>query len=235
VGGKEPVQSKESLLFYVKFPEKGNVKTRLAKDIGEQHTVELYKCFVLDILAMLAETPQTVCICYAPEDAEQRFRAWLGDAYLYMAQQGDDLGERMNNSFQEALQHGFEKVVIIGSDLPDLPSQYIVKAFEKLRTFESVIGPSDDGGYYLLGFRNDTFFPEVFQDIIWSHPLVYTETLKKLEKRGVNFFRLPEWNDIDNLDELQQWYKRNRSENTRAIRTMTYIKNMKIMYALEAS
>lgn len=219
--------SKECILFYVKFPKQGSVKTRLARDIGDKHAFELYKCFVLDILEMLATLSQIVCVCYTPGNSEYTFRMWLGEDYLYFPQQGNDLGQRMENSFRQAFRYGFEKAVLIGSDLPGLPSHFLVKAFEQLHSFDSVIGPSDDGGYYLLGFRRDTFFPEVLQGMTWSQPSVYEETLKRFERRGVNFFILPAWDDIDNLQELQQWYNHNRSDNTRATRTITYLQYTK--------
>ena len=225
------MKNTECILFFVKYPEKGRVKTRLAKTIGDEHAAGLYQCFMLDMLATLEATSVMVCVCYTPEYAEQHFRAWLGHHHLYMAQQGNDLGERMNHAFQEAFQKGFERVLIVGSDLPDLPSYHITRAFVQLQTFGSVIGPSGDGGYYLLGFQKETFSSEVFQDIVWSHSSVYAETLKKLEQRHLAFFILPSWDDIDNLDELQQWYTRNRSaEVTRAKYTMQYIKAKEVYF-----
>ena len=223
------MKNTECILFFVKYPEKKRVKTRLAKTLGDKHATGLYKCFILDMLATLEATSPIVCICYTPEHAEQHFRTWLGNHYLYMAQQGIDLGERMNHAFQAAFQKGFERVLILGSDLPDLPSHYITRAFEQLQAVDSVIGPSDDGGYYSLGFQKETFLPEVFQDMLWSHSSVCAETLKKLEQKNVAFSLLPSWNDIDNLDELQQWYTRNRSaETTRAKHTMHYIQAREI-------
>jgi rSAM/selenodomain-associated transferase 1 len=214
------------ILFYVKFPEEGKIKTRLARDIGDAHAVKLYRCFILDMLDSFAHIPQQVCICYAPEESEHRFKEWLGETYLYMPQYGHDLGERMCRSFQEAFEQGFQHVCIIGSDLPDLPCQYVAEAFERLHSFDSVIGPSHDGGYYLLGFQRETFFPEIFQDISWSQSSVYAETVKKFEQREATFFTLSTWNDIDKLRELQQWYTQNRIENTRASRTIGYLQQM---------
>ncbi len=218
----KPMNANACILFYVKFPEAGQVKTRLARDIGDAHAVELYRCFILDMLDSFAQLPQQVFICYAPEEAEQQFKEWLGETYLYMPQAGRDLGTRMRNSFQEAFDCGFQHVCIIGSDLPDLPDQYVTEAFERLHSFDSIIGPSHDGGYYLLGFRNETFFPEIFQDISWSQSSVYMETIKKFTQQKTNFFTLAPWDDIDNLQELQQWDQQ-QTDNTRALRTMSYL------------
>ncbi len=214
-------------MLFVKFPEKGKVKTRLAKKVGDDHAVDLYRCFILDMLTMLDSSGIQVCVCYAPEAAGRSFRAWLGNDYAYFLQQGDDLGQRMSNSFQQAFQYGFGKVVVIGSDLPDLSAHVIVAAFEKLQAVDMVIAPSGDGGYYLLGFRNDTFFPEVFQDITWSTAQVCAETLKKVETAGRTISLLPEWNDIDNYVELQRCYHRNQYHPERAMHTISYWRTMK--------
>lgn len=221
------MQTKECLLFYVKSPENGKVKTRLARDIGDEHATELYKCFILDILATLATLPQRVCLCYTPEDAEFDLKKWLAEAYLYMRQQGSDLGERMCHSFYEAFQRGFERVVLIGSDLPDIPAQYIGRAFENLRTSDVVIGPAVDGGYYLLGFRQEAFLPGVFKDISWSTNIVFDQTLKTIRQAALNYSILPEWYDVDNLAELEQLYARNQQTPQRAQHTIAYWRTVK--------
>ncbi|MBD3308960.1 DUF2064 domain-containing protein [candidate division KSB3 bacterium] len=224
------------LLFYLKFPERGKVKTRLARDIGDEHAVELYCCFIRDMLETLAQIPQQICLCYAPQTAEPRFRRWLEGDFVYLPQHGNNLGERMGNSFQGAFRLGFERVVLIGSDLPDLPAQYVEMAFERLESYKSVIGPSGDGGYYLLGFRRETFVPEVFQDIGWSQSSVYEETLTKLTRHGTDFLALPVWHDIDNLSELHQWYSRQQVQQggtSRAVRTHAYVHHHLQAYILE--
>jgi rSAM/selenodomain-associated transferase 1 len=182
------------------------------------------------MIETLSEIPQTVSVCYSPDYAGPHFRKWLGDKYLYFSQQGDNLGERMKHSFQQAFRHGFEKVVIIGSDSPDLPAHIIIKAFENLDAFDTVIGPAVDGGYYLLGIRHDTFCPEIFEDIPWSTDIVFDQTLKKIEQAALTFSILPEWYDVDNLSELQQLYNRyqHTSQNKRRklTNTISYLHTM---------
>jgi len=217
------MNAKECVLFYVKYPENGQTKTRLAEDIGDDHALELYRCFILDMLNMFAKVPQQVCVCYSPEDAEQSFKAWLGESYLYFPQQGGDLGERMKNSFQQAFQYGIEKAAVIGGDLPDLPDHIVVKAFKELHSFDAVIGPVVDGGYYLLGFCHDTFIPEVFEDITWSTASVFNQTLKKIQQAGLTFSILPEWRDIDNLSGLQQLYNQHQHTNRKLTNTVSYL------------
>lgn len=217
---------RECVLFYVKWPEPGKVKTRLAVDIGAGHAAGLYRCFILDMLAALAQNPQPIYICYAPADAGTNFRRWLGPAYRYLPQSGTDLGARMQHSFQQAFQLGFKSACLLGSDLPALPPEYVTEAFTRLYQYDSVIGPSKDGGYYLIGFRRTTFFPDIFQDVAWSQPTVYQATLRKYVHRGTTFFTLFPWDDIDNWRDLQQWYQQHQHDECRVPHTCAYIQNL---------
>jgi rSAM/selenodomain-associated transferase 1 len=221
------MRSNACILLYAKFPEKGKVKTRLARDIGDTHAVELARRFILDIFATFARNEIPVCVCYSPESAEEAFRQWLSDDYTYWPQHGQDLGDRMHRSFQQAFQAGYQRVIVIGSDLPDVPATLIDKAFEQLDTFDAVIGPSDDGGYYLLGFRKETFLPDIFHNMTWSTADVYTETVERIKKAGRTFFQLPEWSDVDDVHDLYQFYKRNQSDQTS--HTIAYLKQHNIV------
>jgi len=213
----------DCVLLYLKFPEQGNVKTRLANTLGHEHAVALYRCFIADILDILRHVAQGVCICYAPESAEQAFRDWLGADYAYFPQHGRDLGERMGDSFRQVFDAGYAKAILIGSDLPDLPAEHIATAFAQLDAYDIVIGPTDDGGYYLIGFRQDSFTPEIFQNMMWSTADVYAETMKKIHIAGRTHARLPEWSDVDVEDDLRQLIVRNY-QSTRALHTLTYLR-----------
>jgi rSAM/selenodomain-associated transferase 1 len=221
------MSEQECILFYVKFPEKGQVKTRLARDIGNEHAIELYKCFILDIVETLSTLSQSACICYAPEDSGGAFRDWLGDNFLYAPQQGENLGARMKHSFQQIFQQGFKKALLIGSDSPDLPANIFIQAFKELETSDMVIGPASDGGYYLSGFCENSFSPEVFEDITWSTAMVFDQTCKKIEEQGLMYSKLPVWHDIDTLPGLQAFYERNSDNPQRAKRTMAYWRKIK--------
>jgi rSAM/selenodomain-associated transferase 1 len=128
---------------------------------------------------------------------------WLGDQYLYMPQTGENLGERMKNGFAEAISMNFKRVVLIGSDIPDLPLGFIEEAFASLREKDAVIGPSLDGGYYLIGFKNETFSPRVFEGIHWSTESVFEKTLRLLEQEGLTVHTLQPLRDIDTVEDLR--------------------------------
>lgn len=226
------MNASDCILFYLKFPEQGKVKTRLANTLGHEHAVALYRCFIADILAMLRNAAQDgksdVCICYAPESAGQAFREWLGTDYGYFPQRDHDLGERMADSFRQAFEAGYTKAILIGSDLPDLPLEHITGGFAQLDAHDVVIGPTDDGGYYLVGVRQNSFFPEIFQGIPWSTDTVYAKTITKIHAVNCTYGELPEWSDVDVADDLRQLIARNR-QSARALRTMAYLRQHQIV------
>lgn len=214
---------KQCLLFYVKWPEPGKVKTRLAKSLGHMHAVGLYKCFILDMLSTFKNNPQPVCICYDPKEAKHKFEHWLGKGYHYMPQSGHNLSDRMRRSFQDAFQSGFKSVCLVGSDIPALPAEYLTKAFGYLYNYDSVIGPSYDGGYYLIGFNQATFFPEIFQNIQWSKATVYQKTIEKYKQHSTKFLSLFSCHDIDTLNDLKKWHKLNQQNKIIVPHTLAYI------------
>jgi rSAM/selenodomain-associated transferase 1 len=195
------------LLFFVKNPEKGQVKKRLAASIGPDKALRLYKSFLLNILFTLNKGTFLFYVCFYPADALQSLKRWLGEDYLYMPQQGEDLGERMRNSFVEAFDMGFKRVVLIGSDIPDLPLEFIEEAFASLEEKDVVIGPTFDGGYYLIGFRDKTFLPQVFKGILWGRESVFEDTTKVLNQEKRSIYTLKRWRDIDTIDDLRNLQK----------------------------
>ena len=195
-----------SLLFFIKNPERGKVKTRLASALGEEQAVKLYKRFMLEMLSTLNRGTFLFYLCFYPGDSLENLKKWLGEEYLYMAQYGRDLGERMENCFMEAFAMNFKRVVLIGSDIPDLPLEVIEEAFTSLKEKDVVIGPSLDGGYYLIGFNDKKFSPQVFKGIPWSKERVFEETMKILEREGLTVHSLKPLRDIDTIEDLRNLY-----------------------------
>jgi rSAM/selenodomain-associated transferase 1 len=196
------------LLFFIKNPQKGRVKTRLAAVIGDEAAVRLYKRFLLEMLSTLNKGTFLFYLCVYPVDALEGLRTWLGQDYLYMPQQGENLGERMKNGFIEALAMNFKRVILIGSDIPSLPLEFIEEAFLSLEKKDVVIGPSLDGGYYLIGFRDKKFYPRAFKGIPWSTERVFEETIKILEHENLTVHTLKTLRDIDTIQDLRDRHKR---------------------------
>ena len=199
--------SKNLLLIFTRNPELGKTKTRLAKTIGDEAALEIYK-FLLDHTREV--TQNLTCdkaVYYSVKIRENDI--WNASVYQKHQQNGDDLGERMYNAFQDAFTNNYEKVLIVGSDLYDLKPHHINNAFEKLNSNDVVIGPAEDGGYYLLGMKK--LHSNVFKSKDWGTSTVRKDTLNDLQNVSVHL--LETLNDIDVFDDIKdnpifnQFYK----------------------------
>jgi uncharacterized protein len=207
------------IVIFVRYPEMGAVKSRLAPVLDERLIVALYESFVVDLLATLEKSGHPFRIVYTPADRREEISCRFGRRDGF-AQTGADLGERMKNCFQRCFADGFSSVVIIGSDIPDLPPEIFAESFAAMESRGAVIGPAADGGYYLIGFREETFVPGVFEGIAWSTEGVFAETLERLVRAGVGVQRLPCRRDVDTLEDLQDLVHRNRNTPFARSRTM---------------
>ncbi len=223
VPNHNPAGQNRLFLLFVKYPEPGSVKTRLGINIGYKNATKLYSAFILDILNTLKTGEFLFKIYFYPEEKKQLLSVWLGKEYSYMPQRGTNLGERMLNGFEDSFAKGHKKTIIIGSDSPDLPLSFLKEADYALTNHDAVIGPSKDGGYYLIGFRNDTFTSFVFDNIPWSGPSVFKYTISILNNLNYNIYILPEWNDIDTLDDIKSLIKRSSKSTFSNSETMAVI------------
>jgi len=214
------------ILFFIKSPERGQVKKRLAATLGETVATALYSTFVLDALATLDTCEARAILCFYPPAAKKSIQAWLGRQYAYLPQRGKDLGQRMKNGFIDAFDLGFKRVVIVGSDIPDLPREVIAGAFASLTTRDAVLGPSFDGGYYLIGFNQDTFQPQAFEGIRWGTETVLQATASYLRTKGLSLHTLRPWNDIDTVADLKDLLQRNRQTPFAASQTISYLRGV---------
>jgi uncharacterized protein len=200
------------IIIFVKAPHPGQVKTRLAKSIGDRQAAQLYRCFTEDVLDTVESLDLDSLIFFAPAEEETFLKDWLGEHRSYISQQGTHLGDRMAAAFCHSFSLGYERVLILGSDSPDLPGTFLIEALEALQQQQAVIGPSKDGGYYTIGFTPSTFCPAVFGALPWSTPQVYSQTLNILNQHSCSVHVLPAWTDIDTFDDLQQFYHRHQDK-----------------------
>ena len=180
--------------MFAKHWEPGKVKTRLAATLGESHAAMFHALCVATLADRLASVGDRRVLAFAPAQAEQAFRCVARDRWEVVPQSEGDLGSRMQAFFATALA-GAERVVLIGSDSPDLPREYIAGAFDALETRDVVLGPAGDGGYYLLGAARRV--PPLFDGIAWSSPQVWPQTIARLEAAGIAWHELPPWHDVD--------------------------------------
>jgi len=135
----------------------------------------------------------------------------------------------MKKALFQSFRQDFSRAVIIGSDIPDLPGEIINKAFLCLQTHDAVIGPSSDGGYYLIGFSYDTFLPEAFDGINWGTHKVYQKTLNRLKNTGHQVGILPKWSDIDTYDDLKDLIIRNQNTAFHYSHTLSYLSKIGVV------
>jgi uncharacterized protein len=132
-------------------------------------------------------------------------KKWLGNEFNYRFQSGNNLGGRMQNAFDDIFKIGYKQTVIVGTDIPDLNSEIVINAFALLEKYDSVIGPSTDGGYYLLGIKQN--HPELFEGINWSTDQVFGKTMQRLNDLKLSSYLLKKLIDIDTADDLIEWIK----------------------------
>lgn len=215
--------SKSIIQFFVKIPRKVNVKTRLALEIGNDSAMILYKNFVSDIIDVLMSGETPFRIYFFPPDSKDEIKKWLGNSIECQPQNGDNLGERMKNAFLQSFSEGFEKTIIIGSDLPDIKNSIIDEAFSSLESNDAVIGPAFDGGYYLIGLKSSITMPDIFSGIRWSTNSVFRETINILKSSRLKVHILQELRDIDTMEDLYAFYMRNKGIEPGISKTMDYI------------
>jgi rSAM/selenodomain-associated transferase 1 len=212
-----------SIIIFIKYPGQERVKTRLSLDLGKTITEELYKNFVFDLLKTLENINIVKHIYFTPNSAQDQMISWLGTGYDYIPQNGKNLGERMKNAFINEFKQGGKKVIIIGSDIPDLPPDLIMNAFLSLKKNDAVIGPTYDGGYYLLGFIREKFLQEVFKEISWSTENVFDQTMNIFKKNNYRVHILRKWRDIDTIEDVKKLITRNRSTFFKKSKTISYL------------
>ncbi|PQJ75838.1 TIGR04282 family arsenosugar biosynthesis glycosyltransferase [Polaribacter gangjinensis] len=189
--------NKNCLLIFTRNPELGKVKTRLAKTIGDEKALEIYY-FLLEKTKQVTQQIQAEKRVYYDFFIDEN-DLWNSQTFQKFIQKGTDLGSRMQHAFSEAFQSGFEKVIIIGSDLYDLTPEIISTAFQQLDKNDVVIGPAIDGGYYLLGMKK--LHQTIFQNKNWGTESVRKDTLTDLKDKEV--FLLEELNDVDVFEDIE--------------------------------
>ena len=192
----------DTLLVVAKQPAPGQTKTRLCPPLTHDQAADLYDCFLQDTLSIMrAVSGVRYVIGYLPEDAQDYFRQLAPDMEL-SPQRGASLGERLDHLLTEALLGGSQRAVIMDSDSPTLPSAYLRKAFDDLADADVVLGPTRDGGYYLIGVKQPQ--PRLLREVQMSTPRVLADTLALAEANGLTVSLLPTWYDVDTIEELHQ-------------------------------
>jgi glycosyltransferase A (GT-A) superfamily protein (DUF2064 family) len=226
------MSTKSALGIFFRIPAHGKVKKRLAAEIGDKEArkayeymlhetikrvsglrgIDLYGFYEGEIrslnLSSSSGNPPTPPLEKGGKGGFEKGGDFeLIEKLPLYSQKGAELGERMCNAIKWLFHKGYEKVSLVGADSPDLPISYVTDAFEKLDAYDVVIGPSEDGGYYLIGMNKP--HEVIFEGIQWGHETVLRDSICGAKAAGVSYFLLPQWYDIDDLDGLNRWRMKN--------------------------
>jgi rSAM/selenodomain-associated transferase 1 len=194
------------LIIFTRYPEAGKAKTRLISALGAEGAAELHREMAEHTVAQ-ARKLQSYCSAIIEvrfsEGDSIRMQEWLGDDLFYQSQGAGDLGDRLIHAAQFAFNHHSTSIVIIGTDCPELDAVILQKAFDELREHDLVLGPANDGGYYLIGLRR--FIPEPFQGIAWSTSQVLQQTVEIATQLRLAIAYLPLLSDVDYPQDLVVW------------------------------
>ena len=194
----------ERLVVFAKAPRLGKVKTRLSPPLTAEQSLELHRALVEVTLDRLKsfDRPRIENHLYLSEPLHDAKDLEIPPGWTTQIQEGDHLGARLEKAFRRAFDDGIQRIVVLGSDSPTLPFQCIEEAFDDLAHYDAVLGPSLDGGYYLIGCSK--FIPEVFKEISWGKSTVLRETAEALNHSQCSFSYLIDWYDIDTDEDLMR-------------------------------
>ena len=195
-----------ALLVVAKRPAPGRTKTRLTPPLSPEQAAALYECFLRDTLDLVRRLSGVApAIAYLPAEERAYFAALAPDFELVL-QEGDDLGERLDNALTRLLAAGYQHVAIMNSDGPTLPLACLSRAFDALAGgADVVLGPCDDGGYYLIGLKQPA--PRLLREVRMSTPDVLADTLAIAAEEGLTVELLPTWYDVDDAESLERLMK----------------------------
>ena len=201
---------KRGLIVFAREPLPGKVKTRLAVSLGDRAAAELYETMLQDVLKTARQLSDVETVVFW--DCGEGALPFLAERYRCSSRRQipGDLGQRMRGAFEEMFNDGFGLCCIIGSDAPDVPLSYILQAYRVLEATQAdvILGPSRDGGYYLLGLRR--VWEQLFVNISWSTAEVLEQSVTAAQGAGLKTAMLPEWQDIDTLEDLHAFQERSR-------------------------
>ena len=192
---------RRALAIFAKVPVAGLVKTRLASVLTAEGAAALYRGFLVDTVALALKVRRCqIHLFYTPREALSVLQDMLKQPVELLPQSSGDLGSRMNGVFRDLFTKSFKSIILIGGDLPTLPLNRLTMAFSALERRDVVLGPSVDGGYYLIGLRAPQ--PELFEGVAWSTNQVLGQTIERVHRLGLEVQCLEPWYDVDTIEGL---------------------------------
>jgi uncharacterized protein len=203
MGDKITAEVRSAVAIMAKAPQPGEVKTRLCPPLSYGVAAQLYRCFLLDKIAQVNALQRAApVVSYSPADSKPIFEDLTPTHFLLIPQRGADLGARILSTFEQLFRQGYTQVVVIDSDTPTLPVAYLERALMLIAQRENdvVLGPTEDGGYYLIGLRQ--CHRELFEQMPWSTARVFPETCRRADQYDLTVACTEYWYDVDTPDDL---------------------------------
>lgn len=217
---------KRSIIIMAKIPSAGNVKTRLQPDFSPDECAALAEAFLQDAEAKAKKICENVILAYSPPGELNVLKKLLPSQSIFIEQTGNNLGERIFNAFKFVFEQNSDSVVMIGTDSPTFPADFIEQAFEFLETnSEAVLGKSEDGGFYLIGLR--VLRREIFENVAWSSPETFEQVFENTHRLNLHLREVPSWYDVDtktDFEKLRGEFLHNENARRRAPKTFELIK-----------
>ncbi|NQS99826.1 MAG: glycosyltransferase [Candidatus Omnitrophica bacterium] len=210
---------KRCLIVFAKEPERGQVKTRLRPQLSLAQCAHLYKAFLRDTIEIAKATQSDEKILAYQAKSKPAYLKKITQGFRFYKQQGKDLGERMDQALKFARKNGASRAVIVGTDAPTLPARFIEEAFSKLEKTDLVLGPSDDGGYYLIGTKRP--LPGLFKGVKWSSRRALRDTVSNARALRKKVALLDEWYDVDEQKDFLLLKRKLKRTKNRAVAKWT--------------
>ena len=218
-----------ALAVMAKVPLTGQVKTRLCPPLAPAEAASLARCFLLDRLDQLGEVSDgDALVAFAPKERDAEMRDLVPAGIRLIPQEGADLGARLDRLLTGLLAEGYAGAIAVDADSPTLPTAYLRRACAVLRdaAVDGVVGPCEDGGYYLIGLRVSA--PALFRNMPWSTAMVTDETLTRARRLGMRLALLPSWFDVDREEDLARLRAPAPPEAFRAARTLAFLQTGRV-------
>ncbi len=193
----------KAIILMTRVPIPGKTKTRLMEILSGDECAQIHKCFLMDLFNIFNFIKEEidVFLTYTPENSFDLMKNMVPDYIHCFPQEGSDLGERMHNAFRYVISKGYNEVILIGSDIPDIQDNELREAFIKLRYSDMVLGPTLDGGYYLIGMREAN--KEIFNNKLkWGNKSVLEGTIDIANSLGLDVELVNKHRDIDTKEDL---------------------------------
>ncbi len=215
---------KSAIIIMVKFPLPGTVKTRLQPDLNPEKCAELARCFLIDTETKVKNSKCKTIIAFSPGNKKEKLQEMLTHQHDFIEQMGNDLGAKMSNAFAYGFRKGFDRLVMIGTDSPTFPYQYLDEALEMLSEADSVLGETEDGGFYLIGLSKASM--GFLNGVDWSTDRTFEQTAGNIKASGMSLELLPIWYDVDLPKDFERLRQELMIAPNRATETAEWLKKI---------